>query len=461
MSDNNFESNAYTVKEKEVTQTNQTVSRNPNYSSQRIDIRKINKYQFVTEAYEGSAGFCDGSYLLPHAREAWYQERQTMSYYRNYIRPITNAIVDPVFDSPVLRETDSELYKAFLQDVDVAGTNINDHVREVVRFSRLHGNCFVVMENFADQPDSMQEAINNRILPYVYIQPAYTVYDYTADQFGNLVTITFHHTESYVDKNDKKKTVVVYKTWTDMDLTIVKKDGNTVVSHEIIPHDLGILPVIQAPAVGKEILPFAPFYDISRINYAIFNKDSEIRDQERAQAFSILYIQTDAPQNGIVLGPHNAIILPASDQINITPGFVSPDSSILKTLVENNKELVDAMFKAAQQQGVVAIKQATSGIAEAYRFTGTNAQLNKSATIATSYENDLVKLFNIRTNQNIEYTVRYSKEYSPAISAQNIDLIVKLLDMEINDAAKTEIRNVLIKEVLSHLDQEDIDKLLN
>lgn len=458
MSDNDFTTDSHTVYA--YPSTDRYVTKNPDYSSQGIDVRRVNKYQFIWEAYQGSNGFCDGSYLMPHARESWFKERQAMAYYRNYTRPIADAIIDPVFNHKIVRETDDELYTAFLENVDSGGTDIESHLRAVTLLSRLHGNCFAVMENFTEQPASLEEAIATRTLPYLYIKPAYLVHSYNVDQFGNLLSITFSRVESMPDANGKNRSVTIYEMWDEMNLRVVKKDGDKIVSDELFPHNLGVLPIIQAPSVGKEVLPFPPFYDIAKINYSIFNKDSEIRDQERAQAFSIFYMQTDVPQNGIVLGPHNALILPASDQINITPGFVGPDSAILKTLVENNKELVDALFKAAQQQGVVAVRQQTSGVAEAYRFMGTNNQLRKTASIAEDYERKLVELFNIRTNRTAESSVTYTKEYSPAITADNVDMIMKVLAMEIPEPAKIEIRNTLVREVLNHLPQKEVAELL-
>ena len=37
------------------------------------------------------------------------------------------------------------------------------------------------------------------------------------------------------------------------------------------------------------------------------------------------------------------------------PGYVSPDSAILKTLVESSDVLVEAIYRAAQEQGTMAV----------------------------------------------------------------------------------------------------------
>jgi len=431
------------------------VPKTPTYQNTRIDIRNINKYKFVTEAFEGSGGFCDGSYLLPHAREAWYEERQAMSFYRNYIKPVGESIVYPAINN-ITRTSTSDIYNQFILDVDYKGNDINTHVMDVMLHSRLHGNVFVVMDNFANQPLDLSSAIEQRNIPYVYIQPAYTVDTYEADDFGNLVTITFY---SYV-KIDGKTYKMTYK-WDDNQLVITKYDGEKAIEVKPFPHNFGVLPVIQVNStIQKEVMPFPPFYDIARLQYALYNKDSEVRDQERAQAFSILYVQTDTPQNGIALGPHNAIIIPANDKITMPPGYISPDSNILTILSNNSRVLIESIYEAAKDRGAVGVSEAKSGVAEAYRFIGTNNELQHTAAIAADYETKLVDMLSKISNTDITVEIRYPREFNPAINRSSIDDTLKLLNLDISDELKHEIKKALLSDVLSHLDKEKLEQLL-
>lgn len=449
MSDNDFEPTS--------SSKSPTTSKNPSYSNTGIDIRNINQYKLVTEAYEGSAGFCDGSYLLPHQREAFFRDRQILSYYRNYMRPIVESIAIPAVQG-VRRTTDSELYDAFLANVDNKGNTITNHLIEVLINSRLHGNVFVVMDNFINQPLTLEDALATRNIPYVYTQPAYTVYDHKADSFGNLISISFFSDV----KDEKGQWVKIVTTWDDTTVKVEVIKNKKVLSSSSREHGYGIMPVLQVNStIDKSILPFPPFYDITRLEYALYNKDSEIRDQERAQAFSVFYVQTDIPQNGIVLGPHNAIIIPANEKITMPPGFISPDSSILTTLVANSKELVEAIYRAAQEQGTVAVQKQTSGVAEGYKFVGTANQLKKSAEIAYDYELRLHDMFDAITNSTSDIEINYKKDFYPAINSQNIDNTIKLLSMELSDEIKQEIKSVLVRDILGHLDIERLDELTN
>ena len=152
---------------------------NPNYSQAigYVDTNKLNPYLFCSHAYEGDAGFRDGNYLIPFERELFYPKRKTFSAYRNFVKPIINAIVDPVFSSKIIRETENDLFQEFIYNCDNKGTDLHYFSKEIATLARLHGVCFVVMDNFSEVPDTRSEAIAQRKLPYIYIQKAYNVVD--------------------------------------------------------------------------------------------------------------------------------------------------------------------------------------------------------------------------------------------------------------------------------------------
>lgn len=429
---------------------------NPNYNN--VTPLFKDKYIFMTHSYEGTGGYADGTYLFPFLRESFYGQRKQMCSYRNFIRPLINSLIEPVFNAPIVRETNNNLYKKFIESPDGLST-MDEFSKDVAQLSRLHGTVFIVMDNYlaSEMPTTEDEAISNRILPFVYIQPAFTVSAYTNNKFKQLTSITFY-AEILVDGKPYQK----YTTWDDMDTTIEIRDGDKLISTEIITHGLGVLPVIQVNSVCQaDILPTPQFHDVAKINLAVFNKDSEIRDQERAQAFSIFYMQTDQNSNNTTIGPHNAIMIPADDKITIVPGYASPDSSILTVLMANNKELIDSIYKIAENNGITAVKQASSGIAESYRFISKNAQLIKTALLCETFERRLAEVFSAYINQEVELLIRYSRDYSPSITIDNIDATIKLLNLDIPDEVKKTIKKELVSKTLDYLDSDELKELIN
>ena len=67
----------------------------------------------------------------------------------------------------------------------------------------------------------------------------------------------------------------------------------------------------------------------------VFNKDSEIRELERAQGFSFLYAQGIEPGD-LTIGANNYLNVPEGS--TIPPGYCSPDPGIQKTLMELTKQ---------------------------------------------------------------------------------------------------------------------------
>jgi hypothetical protein len=293
-------------------------------------------------------------------------------------------------------------------------------------------------------------------MPYVYIQTADKVHEYECDEFGNLIEICF---VNCYKKEGKKYTQ--YTEWNSLTVRKVVKCEDKTVSDNTIVHALGVIPVISVYSTDKStILPLPPLYDLAKINYSIFNKDSEIRDQERSQAFSVFYMQTDSNTNNITLGSHNAILIPAGADITITPGYASPDSNILTVLNTNTQNLIDSIYRIAGDNGITGIKSATSGIAESYKFVGKNQQLIKTVNICETYEKKLAILFGLYTKKDIKYIVNYTKDYNPTVAPDNIDNVIKLLGMELPIEVKNNIKRDLISKVLDYMDPTELDKLL-
>jgi hypothetical protein len=424
-----------------------------------LDIRTVNPYVFLSHAYNGSGGFLDGSYLMAYPRESFYTDRQKYSFYRNFIKAIINSMVEPVFSKPIVRTTTNDMFDSFLQNVDNKKTNMNKFTENVMIYSRLHGVIFVVMDNFSNELNtvsSRQDAINGRYFPYIYLQPAYYVNNYKVDYFNNLIEITF----KTIDMIDGKK-VDLYTTWDSLNTVREWKEGDKLIKTEANYHGLGVLPVIPVYSTNNdEILPLPPFYDIAKLNLAIYNKDSEIRDQERSQAFSIFYMQTDSNNNSITLGASNALIIPASSEITMPPNYVSPDTNILKTLMDNNKELINSIYEIASSQGVVGVQEAKSGIAASYKFISTKDQLERTCTIAKEYEMKVAEMFGKYTGELIDYVVTYPRKFDNIISI-DFATLKDMLAIETTTDIQTEIKKLMVSDILDNLPQERLNELLD
>lgn len=437
-----------------------------------INILGVNPYLFMTHAYEGTGGFRDGNYLVPHTREMFFVNRKQLSAYRNYVRPIIRALVEPVFVDEAIRiltdangnelpEESDTLFGTFIEDCDNKDTCLQSFTEDVCTSARLHGVTFVVMDNFPQsmQPETTEMAIEERIMPYVYQRYAYEVEDVTTDDFGCITSITFIEEPVKDSKGDKQSR---FRTWTDQYSQVMTKNpqGQLVAVSAPVVHGLGMLPVIVVYGTKRKnnsVFVEPPLYDLARLNTVIFNKDSEIRDQERAQAFSNFYVQSSESGN-FTLGPHNVIILPM--ETSITPGFASPDSAILAGLVSNTKDLVDALFQMAEQSGVKGVQSASSGVAIQWDFYSTESQLKKTAYTATKLEDDIHDLFVAYTGEDLEYVVQYPCEFQPGDAKTTVTMYKDVLSMSPPIALKNKVWEKVARVILTDEDPKEVAEII-
>lgn len=438
------------------------------------NIAAVNKYLFMDHAYFGTGGFRDGTYLIPHTRELFYNTRKQISSYKNYVKPILRALVEPVFTEEAPRTltnkngtpiTSPTMWGGFLENVDNAGTAMQDFAEKMIGAVRRHGVSFVVMDNFPEelQPAAVEQAISTRTYPYVYQKFAWEVEGYSVDKFGHIREITFR----IEDAEENDDVIKQYRKWTDEYSVVLRRNERTGVYEEHgsrLFHNLGVVPVIAIYSSLKEdlseVLVDPPLYDLARLNHMLYNRDSEIRDLERAQAFSILVIQADQAGD-YTISPYNAIII--STQSTIPPQFISPNPEILTALRENNEALREDLFRIAEQSGVVGVASAKSGIAIQWDFYAHESQLKKTAKLATDMEHSIATLFQLYTGEQFEYTVEYPSDFQPGNVLSVVDTFKKILDLGIPEKFKAVLFEKLARIVMSDMDpvrlQEVVDDI--
>jgi len=443
-----------------------------------VSVLSMDKYRFMDHAYYGTDGFRDGSYLIPHDREMFYQKRRDFSVYKNFVKPIVNALVDPVFAEEAPRtitvggseEEGAPIARAFIEDVDGAGADMQYYMAQTCAKARLHGVCFSLIDNFtADtMPETVEQSIYMRTYPYVIRKSAWEVVEAKTDDIGRMVEIWF----SEPSRVDATGTYERARCWTSQYSVIMERcknsnDERLMIWHEAEPrivHGLGVIPVActyaTARASSHEVLPDPPLYDIARMNHLIYNKDSEIRDLERSQAFAILYLQSDIGGN-ITLSNHNAIIIPPGS--TITPGYISPDSTNLQTLVQNNTVAMEDLFRSAEQSGVHAVQTsvAASGVALAWRFWGIDNQLRKTAKAATETEEQIMEILAMYTGETYEYSVDYPTTYQPGDRMQEVNALKTIIDMQPPKALKKIVFGKIVSLLMVESTEEEQKEVID
>lgn len=398
-----------------------------------INVMNVNDYLFIEHAYKGTDGFKNGKYLIPHQREMYYDSRRQFSDYVNFLHPIVRAMLDPVFSDVINRVYSGALVDSFVNDCNGNGMHIQTFVSLVTQYVRLHGVCFVVLDNVSDQPESMTDAIKAGKKPYSYIRKAYQVEDYTLNMFGGLQDIMFIDICITVDGKETQ----LYRRWTKNDTQLFRKsddsqDAKYVPYSGPVSHDLGRLPVLSFYETDRDnpdiLLPHPKMYGIAKLNHSIYNQDSERRELERNQGFSILCVQEDGTDPaGKVLGSNNYLSVPI-DASNM-PVFAAPPAELLEGLLLQREKKRDDLFSLAEQNGVIGVKkEAKSGIALSYEFRAYETTLRKTAEIATRVEAGVFELFSAWTEIRSSYTFEYPMEFQPQRELEQVTIYETVLN---------------------------------
>jgi hypothetical protein len=445
----------------------QQSDRNKGNTYSAINIGAMNYYKFMDDAYFGQGGFRNGDYLIPFSLESDYLSRKKLAYYKNYVKPIIRAMVEPVFGEEAKRSITDQAgnpitnkFSLFTEDVDVGGTSIQDFTHNATNICRRHGVSFIVMDNFNYQPESEKEAIQNRLFPYVYIKKAWEVDSFDTDMFGNLDWITFIDKPEKVNGREQQR----FSQWTQTEYRVLTSNSNgkkTLVSSYV--HGLGKVPVIMTfsdTLESKEtILVDPPLYDIAKLNYVIFQMSAELRDLERAQAFSILFAQ-GIPAEAMATGPKNYVNIPI--EASISPGYASPDFGIMTGLVANQEQIRKDLYTIAEQAGVVGVQSSESGISKAFDFFAHEDTLKRSSDIAEFIEYKISDMFQTYTKEDYIYTVNYKKDFAPMGLDREIDRIDKVLKMSgLNRVFASKIQEKLARLLMSDEDRTVVDEIIN
>lgn len=387
-----------------------------------FDVAGTDPSKMIDDAYDCTGGFRDGSYLVKHPLENHFDERRKFSYYVNFFYTIIDAMVRKVFDNKIVRETQNEKLLSFWDNCDNRGTTISEWMQQRAATEvRKHSSYFVIMDNFPAelQPATEKEAIDNRILPYIYGKKRQDLRGYKLDRYNRLQQITFYNGEHTIvsGKGEKKEYVKCLEISKDIirEYYIIPKTTTAEEQQVDLRVDEINMPMIPVKMIvdnvpkDNELLPMQKTYGLMRICHALYNKDSEMREIERAQEFSILVIFTDDPDN-LSTGTGKALALPT---LNATmPAFISPNPALLDGLSVMREKLRDDLYRVAEQNGVIGVQSAKSGVALGIEFEPLASKLSETANICESLENWMVKCFSAWVREPIEASVHYVKDYS-------------------------------------------------
>lgn len=428
-------------------------------NTKAINILNQNKYTFCKDAYFGSGGFRTGYYLVPNQIETMYPERRQLAAYNNYVKPIVDATVNPVFAKPIKRimkaTAGNSLYQAFIDNCDGNGNNLDTFMANVAKLANLNGVEFIVVDS-RPYTGTVEETIRDRAFPYVYSVSADLIVDYSTDPEDRFIMVECEQVT--INK-------VMYRAaikWTDESSTKMIYKGKDWEQYEVpYEHGLGVIPVIpvySTPQSGEFLVEPAMF-DICRTNWFVYNLDSERREVYRKQGFSMLAIQTD--MNGgevsIRVGTGNVLFVPKD--VSNMPQYVSPNPAIASGILEESKEAVARLYQLAEQNGVTAVKSQVSGVAKEWDFQAHGFILSRTASMCQSAEYKIANIFGLYTGKQVDIIIEYPLSFEPRSKQYDLDMLDKVFVANISPTANKVISLAMVKVLFPDLPEEQYKKI--
>ena len=430
----------------------------------------IGKYELLDNAYRASGGFETGEYLIPHPSERAekYVRRKNMSYFINYVKPVVDAHVNPIFKTEPMRSGLSSTASLFEKDVDGKKTTLTRFMKKAAIRAKLHGVEFIVVDMEQVEEDRLlteKDVVDQRLYPYLYLVSPAQVTNWYTDKLGRLVSISYTIDNYVLDKDGNAVNKPETWTWTN---TVCKKvvDGET----QTFQNPVGIIPII--PLYGaindsNNLIPQSDLYAIARTNHALYNACSELRERNRAQAFSLLtypIADEDDYENGdepLRYGTADMIMYRGGKSA-AKPEFITPPSDSSDIIMNEINFCIKEIYRMATLQMTTGVNQ--------YNVSGTAREWDNQQLFQTiselgqglqEAEKSIMYVFSKYMNEDMkEFSVVYNNQYGIIDAATTLANATSALTMNISEEYNEEMRKQVVRATLKDVDANIVDKLV-
>ena len=433
-------------------------------------VKNVPMDQILEDAYYGTGGFENGDYLIPHKREkdVKHEIRKEIAYYLNYVQPVVNSHVDPVFNNGITREYgNDDLFAGFLEDVDCDGNDMDNFMKQAGLSAKLKGMCAIVVDNFPaeEQPKNMAGVKEQRIYPYAFILEKDEIINYKLDKFGRLKEITYEEpTDSDSDgKNDKATKISWSETeWWRVDSTGKETDRQ--------PHSVGRVPAVllkSRKTKNRQIKVPSEFVSIAKANLRIYNLCSELDEILRNQAFAILTYPGGSggdPKKGgtgsteVITGTDN--MLGYAPDATHSPAYIAPPAEPANMIMAQIDRLIKEIYRMAVLSFVTGVSESKTGIAKQWDFEKTNQVLADFAGNCEKVEVEIADIFSRWTGRKFTLTSEYSNDFGIDDITALLTEALQALELNAGPVFNKAVKLKVAHKYFSDLDEEKKNEII-
>ena len=349
-------------------------------------------WDVLANAYDGTGGFKDGSYLYKFPREDddKYTARTAQARYHNYVESLVELFTRYLTRS-VTRETDSEDLADWWLDVDGRGTSIDDMIRDVVALALSSGHVGALIDKPTMEPG---ETRSEDTQPFVSLYAPLAIQDWILDARAGLRAVKLREAVTPVgfeDDADDQYLIWDDEMWARFDIEGVP------IPEQAGAHELGRVPfevfrpkrMKRHPFIGKPLIS-------AHLVLAIFNRASEEDEVLRNQAFSqlIVSLPNDADADAIRQaqdlissggGTQKALVVPG------TARYETPDMATAEAIRTNQEFLVREIYRMAHVPFRQDTREVESADAIRLQHQELNELLRGMANDLTQFEQNIAR----------------------------------------------------------------------
>lgn len=423
---------------------------------------KTYNYQLLKDAYSGSGGFSNGAYLTKHKRESNedYRFRRETAYYLNYFAPIVNALVDPIFRHPPLRDYTGgldDIIAEFLNDVDGSGMSMDTFMKRAAIVAKVYGVAFIVVDMMQEpSARSMSDVLGRRVFPYLRICGPDEINgsEWGIDKGGNLTYIEFREIAGITDG-----TIQYRYCRYGLDGWQITGDNLATTSGEYNLGRVPVIPLFSRLLESKTMTPAPDLLPIAKTAKALYNTCSWLDEILRNETFPLLTIPTlDASE--LTIGTNNA--LGYSPDSSHEPAFIAPPDGPATVLQAQRDSMIANMYRMASlsymQQETT---QQISGVARQWEFERTNQQLATFARNIGEAEELALQVFGRYLGYDIEYTVTYPDDFGIVDVEGELKQAQEVLDLDLTPELKQEVLKKVVAAYTPDLPDDRFDELMD
>ena len=252
----------------------------------------ITDWLFYKSAYNGDDTFIS-EVLFQHTREEddAYAQRLKEAYSFGYASSIIHLLNFYLTDTPPLRApnglADREDFLAFIDNVDLYGTNFDVFINDAQKTSAIFGSVGILI----DKPGGLFSIDDVTVFPYL---AAYTLNNILDWKFVRNTSKNIYELD-YIKLRDNNKDYLVWTT-TKWQRYIMNDDESEIIGFEEGENPLGIVPFIWMPNIRDLDNPYLGVSDLKnvcKIVGEIVRAMSEVSQTIKYSAFPMLMMPSE------------------------------------------------------------------------------------------------------------------------------------------------------------------------